>query len=688
MKMNNLKLCNIFKPNIGFYIMDLFRQRKPDRRWGIIALFLLLLVNHKAYSWPKYALLETETNKQKGKVFADLINRSQDVMYSFPDSAIRLARQANETAIRQNNYLLQIQSLNLLGILYDGCSKFDTALDYYHRALSLAVKINDYDQMGNSCNNIGITHWNTGNFKDGFYYLFKALTYYEKSKKQVPRIKTLLNIAVMYGEAGNFIQAKNYTYQAKRIIRIKTDTENTGTLYINLGFLWMNLNYPDSALYYFDQSIQYCKAIKNNTALCLSYEGKARTYLKENNTTKAKESFLLCKLLSEKTSYNYALARAYVGLSQIALLENDTDKAIDDANRALAIAGTMGDIDLDCLINSVLSKAYEKAGQFRKALEYSRSYERLKDQLNDQNKLIQAYSFDIQQINEQNQNQVQQLLVDKQSLNISRKNAMMRFMIIIFAILLIGGYLFFRSYRHKQKLLMENTLLQFAEKRSKATIDAEYRERKRIGKELHDGIGQILSVARLNVSVLQQKTELTDERKKELLEATINSVDKAFHEVRNISHNLASYILTEKGFVEALKDLVDQVNTSNRLTAQIEIFGINSSLGPIMENMLFRAIQELLNNVINHAKASSVFIQVVQNEKEINIMVEDNGKGFEKDQVLARTEGGLNNIRSRVEHLKGSIFIDSMINRGTIVTLVVPISEKSNVSEENTDNRC
>lgn len=651
----------------------------------MVLLALLLMGFKPAENLPSYTLHKTEPNTHDEKVFDVLINRSQDLMYSFPDSAIQIARQANQSAIKQKNPGFQIQSLNLLGILYDGCSKFDTALQYYNQALALAMKNNDYEQMGNSYNNIGITHWNTGNFKDGFSNLFKAKNCYEKAKKQVLIIKVLLNIGVMYGDAGNYNQAKIYTYEAKRIIQQTSDTENRSNLLINLGFLWMNLNNPDSAIFYFEQAITLCKTIKNNASLCLAYEGKARTYLRENDLVRAKEPFLLCKLLSEETQYYYALARAYIGLSQIALLENDNRKAIADAQHAQAIASTMGDNDLDCLINSVLSKAYEKAGQFKTALTYSRTYERLKDELNNQSKLMQAYGFDIQQLNEKNQNQVQKLKIDKQALTLNRNNTVMRLMIVFFVVLITGGGFFFRSYRHKQKLLMENTLLQFAEKRSKATIEAEYRERKRIGKELHDGIGQILSVARLNVSVLQQKTELTEDRKKELLEATINSVDKAFHEVRNISHNLASYILTEKGFTEALKDLVDQVNKSKRLKAQIEIFGITASLGPTMENMLFRAIQELINNVINHAKASSLFIQVVQNDKEINVMVEDDGKGFDKEQMFIRNEGGLNNIRSRVEQLNGSFFIDSMMNRGTIVTLVVPINGKGNAPEENTD---
>jgi signal transduction histidine kinase len=193
----------------------------------------------------------------------------------------------------------------------------------------------------------------------------------------------------------------------------------------------------------------------------------------------------------------------------------------------------------------------------------------------------------------------------------------------------------------------------------------------------------MLSVARLNISVLQQKRALSDFRKNELIDSALHSVDEAFYELRNISHNLAPSVLSSKGLATALKELVDQVNQSKHIKIQLEIYGINGSMDDIIENTLYRASQELISNTIKHSNASQFFMQLVKSEKEITMMVEDNGHGFDLENTLIRHGGGLSNIRSRVENLGGNIFIDSMKNRGTIISVMVPLKKPDYAGQSN-----
>jgi len=229
------------------------------------------------------------------------------------------------------------------------------------------------------------------------------------------------------------------------------------------------------------------------------------------------------------------------------------------------------------------------------------------------------------------------------------------------------------NYNHRRNANLQKTILNLTEKKSRAAVEAEIQERKRIGQELHDGLGQMLSVARLNISVLQQKAFLSEQRKKELLGAAIHSVDQAFYELRDISHNLTPSALTEKGFAGALKELADQINQSKHIKVQLEMYGLNGALDGIIENALYRAVQELLNNAIKHAHATTFFLQIIKSDNEITLMVEDNGKGFDMDNTFSMPGGGLYNLRSRVENLNGNIFIDAMKDRGTIVTIVISL---------------
>jgi signal transduction histidine kinase len=164
-----------------------------------------------------------------------------------------------------------------------------------------------------------------------------------------------------------------------------------------------------------------------------------------------------------------------------------------------------------------------------------------------------------------------------------------------------------------------------------------------------------------------------------MLSSAITSVDAAFNELRTISHNLAPSVLSEKGLILAVKELVDQINRSSQIRVDLEIVGMNGSIDSLLENTIYRAIQELLNNAINHAKASDVFLQILKNESEITVMVEDIGKGFELNKTFISEGGGLSNIRSRVENLDGELFVDTMENRGTIITIVIPVKKEEYV---------
>lgn len=172
---------------------------------------------------------------------------------------------------------------------------------------------------------------------------------------------------------------------------------------------------------------------------------------------------------------------------------------------------------------------------------------------------------------------------------------------------------------------------------------------------------------------MQQRKHLTDERRNQLLDAALYGLDEAFVELRNISHNLAPSLLSEKGLPEALKTLTDRINQSNQLQVELEMFGLNGSMDELIEHSLFRIVQELISNTIKHAQASKLAIQIIKNEKEITLMAEDDGCGFDPGNTAMNQGSGLSNIKTRAENLNCNLFIDSMPGRGTIVCIVIPL---------------
>jgi signal transduction histidine kinase len=234
------------------------------------------------------------------------------------------------------------------------------------------------------------------------------------------------------------------------------------------------------------------------------------------------------------------------------------------------------------------------------------------------------------------------------------------------------------NYRHKQQIKLDEAIYNVREKRANEVIEAEIKERKRIGEELHDGLGQILSLLKLTLTSLENKQTLFSDKQKELIGNAVELTDNAFSELRNISHNMAPLFLKEKGLTNSIKDLLDGLNQSNKYKVSMDITGFNNQLENFLELTIYRVVQEALNNIIIHAEATEINFQLLQSDKEITMMIEDNGKGFDIGELENKHGIGLRNIRSRVENIGGKLHLDSVISRGTIVTIIIPIKNLKN----------
>lgn len=443
--------------------------------------------------------------------------------------------------------------------------------------------------------------------------------------------------------------------------------------------LLLGQNQYDSALYYHRLALTYDSAKDNKYGLIIEYQGIANVYNSIGDTDAAIENYNQSKAIARIINQPFQMAFSDLGIAQALIKAGNLKAAILHTDSAMLIANEIGNIKLRQETHEVYAEIYEEMEDTGKALEHFRRAGILKDSIINQTKLHQIYNLEIEQLSLAKE--VQQLEIQRQELLLSKKNNIIIFIIIAFLLALFGFYLLYLNHNHRKESNTQKMILSLTEKKSRAAAEAEIQERKRIGQELHDGLGQMLSAARLNMSALQQKDSLPDERRKELLETAIEVVDAAFSELRNISHNLAPSVLTTKGLADALKDMADQINKTSHIRVQLQLYGLNGKMDAIIENTLYRALQELLNNTIKHAGAKTFSAQVVKSNEAITVMVEDDGKGFDEKNMLIIPGGGLSNIRSRIENLKGDFFIDSMENRGTIISIVIPLSKFNYVSE-------
>jgi signal transduction histidine kinase len=236
-------------------------------------------------------------------------------------------------------------------------------------------------------------------------------------------------------------------------------------------------------------------------------------------------------------------------------------------------------------------------------------------------------------------------------------------------------YFYYSRRKFAKRLQQKRHTLHQHTARAHAILEAEDKERKRIGLELHDGLGQLISIAKLNLTGLQEEVHFTDETHKKLLRNTLSVLDEAFKEVRSISHNLAAGALQQQSLPAALRHLLDSISQTDRYEVHLETVGfLEEKLPYMVEKVIYRVVQESLNNILKHAHANIISVQLIRHEQELTLMIEDNGTGFDQFN-LPETEGiGLKNIRSRIEYLNGTFHIDSVFKRGTILTVEIPLA--------------
>lgn len=201
-----------------------------------------------------------------------------------------------------------------------------------------------------------------------------------------------------------------------------------------------------------------------------------------------------------------------------------------------------------------------------------------------------------------------------------------------------------------------------------ALLEGQEQERGRLARDLHDGLGGLLSGTKLQLSILDpQQSENIEEG----ISKSINQIDGAVEELRRVAHNLMPDLLMKYGLVAAIQEFASRMSNS-ALNIHTEFINYSNSLSEEKQLLIYRVIQELVNNAIKHAKASEIIIQISEEDNVLNLTVEDDGKGFDLANLDFRKTAGFHNIESRVQFLKGTMNITSQLNIGTSIELLIP----------------
>ena len=203
---------------------------------------------------------------------------------------------------------------------------------------------------------------------------------------------------------------------------------------------------------------------------------------------------------------------------------------------------------------------------------------------------------------------------------------------------------------------------------AESVMKGQENERSRLARDLHDGVGGLLSGVKLSMSNMKGSVWLSEENVMSF-NNVIAQLDQSIAELRRVSHNMMPEALIKFGLKEALENYCENLNLSGNMHVNLQTHGLEKRMDQNTEIVIYRIIQELLNNVIKHAEARSVLIQLFREGDRFNLTVEDDGKGFDAKPDELQSGAGLANIRARAEYLNGTVDIISTKGEGTSVNI-------------------
>lgn len=598
-----------------------------------------------------------------------------DLCYEYAFTEPEKGREYGKTALQLANQihydLGSAKALIRMGITYDISGDYDSAISCYLQSGVFYARINNLKGKASAINNIGMLYAAKGQFSKALGNYFTALKIFESIHEENFMANCLNNIGIVYSDIYKYKLAHTYFKQALAIYERTNNKAQMASTYTNMGRNYSDMNQEDTALWYFKKSLVLEKELNNIYGLGILYNNMAITYKKKSELKTQLfylyESLKIKKQLNDKTGEASTLLNisdAYVDLKD----RKQAEKYMLESHR---IALSLNSFRILRKSGYQLYKFYKREGDYAKAIQYVDVYSMARDSALNEESMQQIAELETRYESEKKALALEKKDLELKNANfeITNKQNTIVILIVACALVLVVSILLYNRYRHKQQQEMAQQLLQQQELRNKAIIEAEEKERIRIARELHDGIGQQLSAAKMNLSAFESSIH---EQHKDTYQHLITLVDDAVKEVRTISHNMMPNALLRSGLSSAVREFVNKLSITDALKIDLQIVGLNTRLENSAETVLYRVIQECVSNIIKHADASHINIQLIKHEAHLNMLIEDNGKGFNTKNIDGFEGIGLKNIISRVQYLNGTIDFDSMPGRGTTISVDIP----------------
>lgn len=539
-----------------------------------------------------------------------------------------------------------------------------------------------------SLNNKGNALMYNSEYYSSLLSFFEALALFQQDGNEKGQAGVLGNIGLVYESIGDWDYALDY---GKRAISIKmriSDSAGMANGYGNIGNLYMHKEMPDSAIHYQQLSLAINRLIDNKQGISNALGNIGNAFRKKNMPDSAIVYLQQAVEISKGLGNAENNANFLNNLAESFLLKGDMQAAYQYAVQAGAYVPEITDKEFLQQHYSLMYRYFKATGDKAKSFEYLEKLNAVNDSLFDEKINIQNEKLSVEY--EYRQKQLTDSLAFQSQLSASEKKAIAsknKFIISALLLLLTASlaaiwYNRSKLLKRKNQLVQQNAELQEQkiselekEKQllaSQALLKGQEEERSRLAKDLHDGLGGLLSGVKHSILNMKENMILTEENTR-AFERSIEMIDTSVKELRRVAHNMMPEALSKFGLVDAINDYCKAINASGAVEITYQNFGETGNYEKPVETSIYRIIQELINNTIKHGEASQVLVQTVCNPDHVSIAVEDNGKGFDTAALTDSAGAGWANIRSRVDYLKGTIDINSGPGKGTSVNIELQV---------------
>ena len=635
-----------------------------------------------------HLLAEAEPDTNKIKILFKLCwehlqNRgTMDSSRYFADKGLELCKILGyDKGVAQVHYYYGLMD-RLMGSYQSGINHFQTFSDYQ-------IKNGDSLKLANALYQMGVIYNYQGDFKKSLETYLRILKIYESEKDPFMIATTLNSIGIIYKDLQQYDQAIEKYNEALILFDSLSSSIDIADCLHNLGNAYAMQKEYQKALSYYEKSLKIDEDLSNEWGIAYQLESISGVYIELGKYSQALSYGMRSLEIREQLNQKKELASSLNKVGEIYQRLGENNKAIAYFEQSLSLADSM---NLRPGIKDAyqnLSSVYGELSDYRRAYEYHKMFSIEKDSLFLGEMIKQINELNAKFESDKKEKEIQLLNQSKeiQQAKIQREMITKNSFIGGFFILLIVIFIIIWSYRQKLRSreiiaakndeINKQKIIDLEKNQKLLALDAmisgQEVERRRIAQDLHDGLGALLSTVQMHFS------SITDEIKKlnELdIYSTANTLlDEACQEVRKIAHNMMPGTLLKLGLVAALQDMCDNIKTSNDLHIDFHAFNIEDRLDETMEITIYRLVQESLNNIIKHANAKEVIVQLSKQDEVVTITVEDDGVGFNVSEAKAKGGMGICNLDSRVRYLDGKLDIVSEPGKGTSINIDLPLKQ-------------